>query len=482
MLCCFLCLTKGVLRLKRFAEFFCAALLTALLASAACAAAGDVPVALTDEGGRSLGSGFYRAGALWVPYDSLKAIGMQVSDGPGGKGYVINVPDPALTFGEDVAMLAGGPFTLYFPELIVDKVSYFNITGLDSVTRIRAVDNGASVALYRAVDPPQPAHTARPALSGGKISLTWVNVTHDNPNIGAEQKIRGLDVLSPTWFNLMDGMGGMGNRASVAYVDEAHKKGYQVWALVSNGFSNANTTALFRNRSAMRIFMARIVAYSMLYGLDGINIDFEGFSSSDRDSFTNFMAALSPVMKAHKLVFSFDAHIPANTNTSRMHDRGNLAKYVDYVMLMAYDEHWRTCKIPGSVASLPWVERAVAKTIEEGVPPEKLMLGVPFYMRRWEETTEGGKQLVKSMTLSMASSDAIIQSRGLSPAWLADIGQYYYTYADNGKTYKVWAEDGQSLAKKLALIDKYKLAGVAGWRRGQEKPEVWSVIASALGK
>ena len=72
-------------------------------------------------------------------------------------------------------------------------------------------------------------------------------------------------------------------------------------------------------------------------------------------------------------------------------------------MLMAYDEHWRTSPRAGSVASMPWVERAVQKTIEEGVPPAKLILGVPFYMRKWEETPTGqGKVKVKGSTLTMA--------------------------------------------------------------------------------
>ena len=215
---------KGVLRLKAFARFLCAALLLVLCAGAAFAAQGDVPVALTDESGRPLGSGFYRAGSLWVPYDSLKTLGVQVSDGPGGKGYIINVPEPDITFGEDVAMLAGGPFTLYFPQLVVDKVSYFNLTGLEAVTRVHPVENGSAVMLTRIPNASLTQRVARPALSRGKLSLTWVYVTHDNPDVGSEPKIRGLDVLSPTWFNLMDGMGGMANRAATAYVDAAHKR------------------------------------------------------------------------------------------------------------------------------------------------------------------------------------------------------------------------------------------------------------------
>ena len=34
----------------------------------------------------------------------------------------------------------------------------------------------------------------------------------------------------------------------------------------------------------------------------------------------------------------------------------------------------------------------------------------------------------------------------------------------------------KSLDKKIDLIDKYKLAGVAAWRKDFEKPEVWNLI------
>ena len=54
---------------------------------------------------------------------------------------------------------------------------------------------------------------AKPAPISGKLTMVWEHVTLDNPNIGAQNAIPGLEVISPTWFNLMDANGGMANRA-----------------------------------------------------------------------------------------------------------------------------------------------------------------------------------------------------------------------------------------------------------------------------
>ncbi|MCK9907282.1 glycosyl hydrolase family 18 protein, partial [Frankia sp. Cpl3] len=69
---------------------------------------------------------------------------------------------------------------------------------------------------------------------------------------------------------------------------------------------------------------------------------------------------------------------------SRFYDRAALAKVVDYMMVMTYDEYWASSPVAGSVASLPWVEKGLQGVLEE-VPNEKLILGVPFYTRLWKE-------------------------------------------------------------------------------------------------
>jgi len=144
---------------------------------------------------------------------------------------------------------------------------------------------------------------------------------------------------------------------------------------------------------------------------------------------------------------------------------------------MAYDQHWRTSPVAGSVASMPWVERAVQGCLGEGVPADKLVLGVPFYMRLWEETPrEHNKADVKSFTLTMQEAESNALRVGAELFWLEDLGQHYYSYVENNKTYKVWVENAVSIERKLSLIERHGLAGMAGWRRGHERQDIWKTI------
>lgn len=477
-------------------SFFKKLAVIALLAAAAAFATGTAMAADGDQtvdmyyehdGTRDLlGTAFYRAGALWTPVQSLRVMGADIADGPNNKGFFVSVGSPAAAFDSpQLAQLAGASLSLYFPSLAVSGISYFNVTGLAPLLGMDWRQDGNAVVFspraaggraYAGEQGPKPAPPA------GKLAMAWEYVSRENPDLAAVSPLKGLDVISPTWFNLMDANGGMANRASAAFVQAAHGRGWRVWALVSNSFNAAMTTDFFKNQRAQDLFIARLIAYSKIYSLDGINIDFEAMNEADRDAFTRFTAKLSQALRQEGLIVSVDVFIPSNTKSSRSHNRAELAKAVDYVMLMAYDEHWRTCPTAGSVASLPWVTKAVDGALAEGVPASKLVLGVPFYMRRWEETPSGGGVKVKAFTLTMAEAEGLVQKTGAAMKWLDNVGQHYFSYVSGGKTYKVWVENADSINRKLDLVLKNNLAGMAGWRRGHEKPEIWSSIAQKLGK
>lgn len=476
------CLRKS----KGISRYILAAFLALLAMHTAYAADGDVPVNIHFETvGKSvsLGVGFYRGGDLWIPEDTAKAAGVPLTAAPNGKGYIIKVDAPAIVFeNKELNRLAGPSLNLYFPSAVEEEISYFNILGMERITRL-AVEKKNGVTLRKMDDnEPLPRKLPKPALKkDGRIKATWEHVPRWTPDLSVEPVINGLDVLMPTWFNLTDAQGGMANRASAAYVEEAHKRGVRVWALASNGFSRATSTQFFKNPRAINLYIARLLAYATLYGLDGINIDFENLAAEDSAQFVRFFSILAEQLKKNGLHVSVDVHIPSNTNTSKSHDRAELAKHADLIMLMAYDQHWRTSQVAGSVASLPWVEQAVKGSLNEGVPANKLVLGIPFYMRRWEETPAAkGKATVKSFTLTMQEAESNASRTGAEMFWLEDLAQHYYSYAENGKTYKVWVENAASIEHKLNLIGKYQLAGMAGWRKGHELPSVWEVINKAV--
>ncbi|WP_281679826.1 glycosyl hydrolase family 18 protein [Synergistes jonesii] len=477
-------------KFKKFLAASALALLCALRCVAASAADGDVPLAAAyeDESGSRVAlpeGAFVRSGALWAPLDALRLMGAPAALGENKKSAVIKVENPADAFDiPALAQLAGGALSLDFPLIRVGEAYFFNMTGMQNLVKLDyRIESGSVIFTPNASAKAYlRGGAAKPEPKDGKLTLVWEHVAAENPDLGAQAPIPGLDVISPTWFNLKDAGGGMANRASFAYVEAAHRRGYLVWALVSNSFNAQMSSSFFRNARAMNLFIARLLIYAKLYGLDGVNLDFEGLDEADRANFVGFVSRLSEFLRAEGLTFSVDVFIPANTKSSRSHDRAALAKYADYIMLMAYDEHWRTCKVAGSVASLPWVARAVEGALAEGVPAEKLVLGVPFYMRRWEETRGPGGVSVKGYTLTMAGAEEILARRGLTMQWLPSAGQNYFAYSADGKVQKIWVEDAASIAKKLELVQKHGLAGIAAWRKGHEKPQVWDVISEMMGK
>ena len=64
--------------------------------------------------------------------------------------------------------------------------------------------------------------------------------------------------------------------------------------------------------------------------------------------------------------------------------------------------------------------------------------------------------------------------------WLGAKGQYYFEYASDDRKYKIWVEDENSIALRMAFVKKYALAGAAFWRKGFEKPEIWKTVESAM--
>ncbi|KRE91308.1 glycosyl hydrolase [Paenibacillus sp. Soil766] len=318
----------------------------------------------------------------------------------------------------------------------------------------------------------------------GKLNMTWEHVISKNPDTSKIGEMPGLQVISPTWFSVADSEGRISNLADASYVKWAHDHNYQVWALFSNGFDADRTNKVLASYDLRMKMIKQLLGFAQTYKLQGINIDFENVYLKDKENLVQFVREMTPFMHEQGLSVSIDV-TPKSTNEmwSMFYDRPALAEVVDYMMLMAYDEYWATSPKSGSVSSLPWVERSVTTLLTtDKIPPSKLVLGVPFYTRQWTEETKNGKLTATSKTLTMEAAQTIIKEKKLTPTFLADTGQNYVEYKDGSKLIRIWLEDEVSIKARLALVEKYNLAGVASWRRGFEKPVIWDVMKDALPK
>lgn len=314
-------------------------------------------------------------------------------------------------------------------------------------------------------------------------SIAWHYVNKFTPE--APDKKAGIDIMAPTWFSLnIDSNGSVNGKADKGYTDMAHQNGYKVWATISNSMSHPNaqtfTHQMMTNEKMRDKSIAQFLFYAALYDVDGINIDFEKLMKADRDNLVSYTSRMREFTERQGLVLSIDVMVPSKWSTQ--YNRAALSKSVDYIALMAYDEHYRGSSKAGSVASIPWVERAIKNTLDEGVPGHKLLLGVPLYTRLWEVSPSG--TVISAKTKTMEETKKLIaqyfNDYGANPIYSEKHGQNYLEYKTGENTYKLWLEDQVSMKNRIALIKKYNLAGIAGWQYEHADNDIWNLIAQGV--
>lgn len=312
-----------------------------------------------------------------------------------------------------------------------------------------------------------------------KISLVWEYAENYTPNREGQAKIDGLDVISPTWLYLKDSLGNLEVTTDKTYFNWAKKQGYLVWPTLKNDFTSLEETSqVITDMNLREKFIEKILAYALANKFDGVNIDFEYMNKADKNEFSEFVRELSARLRANGITVSVDVTIPGGSDTySLCYDRKALANAVDYMMLMAYDQYGSWSKNPGPNASISWVENNIETMLGyEGVSKEKLVLCVPFYSRYWKVDSESGVRKGVS-TLTMKSANDYLERYKDKAVWNEEDGQYYVEYTEKGTTTKIWIDNEEALKKKIELIEKYDLAGVAAWRWGYEDGnKVWNVI------
>ncbi|WP_339279679.1 glycosyl hydrolase family 18 protein [Paenibacillus sp. FSL W8-1187] len=338
----------------------------------------------------------------------------------------------------------------------------------------------------RVIAPLQEEEPALPWKPGQKVNLTWEAVYSKHPDPSGYPAMEGVNVVSPTWFEVSDGSGQIRSKADASYGAWARQRGMQVWALFSNAFDPDLTTKVLSSAETRFTMIRQLLAYAEMYKLQGINIDFENVRTSDKQNFVQFVRELSPMLHEAGLIVSIDVTPKSSSEMwSLFLDREALIDSVDYMMLMAYDEHWASSPKAGSVASLPWVEASIKRLLDEdGVDPAKLVLSMPLYTRIWSESKgEDGSVDVSSKAVGMDRIREIMRDRKLTPVFDEAAGQNYIEYAEKeGVRNRIWIEDERSIEARVELVHKYGLAGVATWARSFQTDSIWGVIHESLSR
>lgn len=309
-------------------------------------------------------------------------------------------------------------------------------------------------------------------MKDDKITLAWFQVSGVAGNSGIDNNIAtasGVNVLAPTWYSVTDSSGNMSCYASAGLVNKMHQRGTDVWALVSDFDTNVDFAALYSSKKARTNMVNTLINDAEKYGFDGINLDCENIKSAYAKDYLQFVRELSIACERKGLVLSTDNYKPEAYN--RCYNLKEQSRFVDYVIVMAYDEHYAGTDA-GSVASLPFVKEAVEDTVQL-VGKEHVIAGIPFYTRIWT-TTDGN---TTSRAVGMQAAVDQLNSDGQVALWNDDCGQYVASYTVGNATRQIWFEEEKSIEAKMQVIQENNVAGVAGWKLGLEKSSVWPVIS-----
>ncbi len=319
----------------------------------------------------------------------------------------------------------------------------------------------------------------------GKVVMVWDQIDKAQANANPQRRVvhDGVNVLSPTWFSFdaekLDGT--IINIADKSYVEWAHSQGYQVWALISDNFDSKVCRSAIKDTDTRDKVIRQLLAFVSMYDLDGINIDFEKVPKEEAANYLQFLRELAPMLREQGAYLSVDMYVPSPWTA--YYNRKEVAKTVDYVCVMAYDEYYSGSQTAGPVASLGFAKKGVADTLAE-VPAEKIIMGMPFYIRVWREEPENDKIKLSSKAYTMDSVKSIIEKNNVKLQWLPDYGLNYGEYyaVENDKTvvYRFWNEDMKSIEEKLKVAKQYNVGGVAAWKRGFETEGIWNLIKNYM--
>lgn len=421
---------------------------------------------------------FKRVMFKYCEYDNPKRYSVWTYDMEGEFDNYKIKSDTALREGNSVKKdilldLKKGDFVTVLDDTDEDFF-YVVVQGVHGYVEKKSVESKAEKPELFVVDEP-----FKSAVKDYQIKLGWAQVTNASANgtiLEYVANTKGLTTISPTWYQVENAKGDMISFVDADIVKALKKDGYEVWPLVSDFINDVNSKELLSSREARINIINRLITDAKKYGFDGYNIDFEDITKESAEDFLQFIRELSVECRKLGLVLSIDNYVPMDH--TEFYNRGEQGKVADYVIVMAYDEHYAGSPESGSVSSLPFVKTGIENTVSQVGDSRKVIVALPFYSRIWSETYENGSMSLSSKAYGIKSLSGII-SQNVSEEniiWNEELGQNYAQYAIDNVTYKCWIEDASSLEAKLKAASAANVGGVAFWRLGFEDSSIYDTV------
>lgn len=321
------------------------------------------------------------------------------------------------------------------------------------------------------VTPPKAGVTAtpRPAVKPLAIGfyVNWDDSSYQSLKLHLDQ----LDWVVPEWVRLQTG-----DRPVVPEVDpraldliRRTRPTTPILPMIHNSKEGkwdvpALTEAVANEASRKRVIdaLTKLVADNKF---QGVCVDFEEVPTAAQPNLLKFMQELHAAFKPNNWVVTQAAPFNDSDWNYRAYAEAN-----DYLMLMAYDEHWAD-SAPGSIAGQTWFEETLDERMRE-LPAEKTIVCIGGYGYDWKKGDETGEMTFQEAVLAARDSEAPIQFD------TATRNPYFKYEEENGAQHTVWFLDAVTAFNQTRAARERRAAGFALWRLGSEDPSLWAVFGN----
>jgi cellulose synthase/poly-beta-1,6-N-acetylglucosamine synthase-like glycosyltransferase/peptidoglycan/xylan/chitin deacetylase (PgdA/CDA1 family)/spore germination protein YaaH len=303
-----------------------------------------------------------------------------------------------------------------------------------------------------------------------------------------KENIKNLDVLIGEFLHLESGDGelreesednpdGPGGEKAVTEFVRSTRPDLKIFALVNNFdgkvWESDKLAAMLANPEARAACVKRLVDYASEHDFAGISLDFENVLDASQSALIEFAKELSAAL--HPIGRELSINLPVNNDSFDYH---KLSASVDYVILMAYDEHYSGSD-PGPVAGLDWFE-AMLRLRQADVPASKTIVAIGNYAYDWKEGSEPDVKTFEEAVLTAAESSDPNEKIQIQLDRSSLNPKFEWEEVEDGKEkrHQVWMLDAVSAFNQVAVTRSLGARGVALWRLGSEDPSLWNFFGA----
>jgi cellulose synthase/poly-beta-1,6-N-acetylglucosamine synthase-like glycosyltransferase/peptidoglycan/xylan/chitin deacetylase (PgdA/CDA1 family)/spore germination protein YaaH len=333
----------------------------------------------------------------------------------------------------------------------------------DKERALRARSPQAGIAERR------PIPAALEGQKGRALSIGFYANWDDNSYPALKRALPKLDWIVPSWLSLEGSDMTLTRDVDARVLSYIHttKPDIPILPLIQNAvegkWNGKGLAKLLADPAARAARIEEITAFLDENKFQGLTIDFEEVPPAAQKNLQRFLTEMAAAFAPHKYVIVLA--VPFDDDSWPYTTYASIA---DYLLLMAYDQHWED-GAPGSIAAQSWFEVTLDKRMRT-LDPERTIIAIGSYGYDWVQGQAAEDLTFEEAVLSARDSEADID---FDP----ETNNPHFSFIeDNGQRHDVWFLDGVTAFNEIHAADVYEPAGYALWRLGSEDPSIWSVL------